>query len=227
MGDLTDVEMCSDRPRVRRRRRIGMTAVAVVALAFAPIACSSDDSSSGESADSTEAPADTGGGATDPTDPSDDTGGDDDPVASDEPITSEDICAAVTTEMVATATGLEITGSEPYEGSTPQCSYSYPSENGPDSSFTIAATRYTEDDAQTIEEAFDGAVEINVATAGGDQAEQTEVEAGDQAVIISSDILTTGMVRIGNVMATAILPPDTVTTEQYEATLVALADAFA
>lgn len=219
MDELVNIGSGAGRRAAHRRRRVGWAALAVVALAFAPVACSSD------SGDDTTA-ASTGGDGTTPdgsTGDSGDTGSGDEEVQ----LTSEDICAAVTAEIVAEATGLEITGTEPDDGSTTQCSYSFTSENGPDSSFSIAATRYLESDAQTIEEAYDGAVQVNTTTAGqvGEVAE-VPVEAGDEAVILSSEILIVGILRVDNVMAQVIPVPGSFGEAEHETLLVAIADAL-
>ncbi len=145
---------------------------------------------------------------------------------SGESLTSEDICRAVPPELVADATGLIITGTEPSDGSTPQCAYTYPSPNGPDSNLTVAASRYTEDGAPSIDAAYESAVAINLSTAGAD-ATQTSIDSGDEAVFISGSVLALGVLRVGDVLVTSIVPPDTIDAERYEALLVALGEAFA
>ncbi len=220
--------------QVGRRRRRVVAALLALTVAVGGTACgddSSDDEGSsttaavtGDGADAAAEPGVTEPGDVEPGDVEDAGGGS---AGADTEVTSEEICAAVTPEAVAEASGLEITGAEPSEGSTPQCAYSYPSENGPDSTLTVAASRYTDSDAASIEEAFDGAVQVNVTTAGGPEAEQTEVAAGDEAVLISGPALDLGVLRVGNVLASLIVPPGAVTAAQTEALMVAIGDAFA
>ena len=212
----------------RWRRPLVMGAI-LLFLAGAS-ACSSDPSSEPEPETTTvtEPAAATSTEVTDE-EPDDESSDDapDDETADDTPITSEDICSTLTAAMVVDASGVQINEAIPSDSSTPQCSYTYPSENGPDSNLTVAATRYTAADAQSSETAYDSAVRINLSTAGGNEAEQVEVDAGDEAVVISGVSLDLGVLRVGSVLASLIVPPDVMTPAQAEALMVAIGEAFA
>lgn len=225
----------------RRRLRFAGVLLAALLVGVGGVACS-DDSSDDADVTTTVAGADDGDSPDDGGSTPDDGGStpDDEGESPDDEgdgnegegegdgdgeITSEEICAAVSTDAIAEATGLEVTGAEPSDGSTPQCAYTYVSPNGPDSNLTVAATRYTDSDAQSIEQAFDSAVQINLATVGGD-AEQTEVDAGDEAVILTGPVLTMGVLRVGDILASLIVAPDTLTPDQTEATMVAIGAGF-
>ncbi len=210
-------------PTSQRRRQVAIGALVAVVMATGAGACSSDDSPAAERPSTTV--AETDDDATASTTTTDDDTDDDD--TDEAALTAEDICEAVPADTVAEATGLEITEATASTSSTPQCAYSFVSENGPDSNLTVAASRYTSSDAQSIEQAFDGAVQINIATAGGTSVEQTEVDAGDEAIILSGTVLDLGVLRVGNVLVSVIVPPGAVTPAQTESLMVAIGDGFA
>ena len=224
MEQFDDPHARVDVPSGFRGRQVTIGVLLALLLGAGAVACSSD--SSDEASDSTPvtAAADAGDATTD--DAADDEGDSGDG-ASEEALTSEDICGMLTAEAVAEASGLTVTEAVPSESSTPQCAYQYTSENGPDSNLTVAASRYTSSDAQSIEQAFDGAVEINISTAGGTDVETIDIDAGDEAVILSGVALDLGVLRVGNVLASLIVPPDAITPDQAESLMVVIGNAFA
>jgi hypothetical protein len=204
------------------RRHVALAALVAVVLTLGAVSCGDDSSSDDSSADTnTLATSDDTGDDTEES-------GDDTEEATDgddAELTAEDICSMLTGDAVTDATGLEITEVEASESSTPQCAYNFSSENGPDSNLTVAATRYTSSDAP-LEDAFASVVDVNLSVAGGTDVEQTDVDAGDEAVILSGTGLDLGILRVGNVLATLIVPKDTLTPDQNEALMVAIGNAF-
>jgi hypothetical protein len=209
---------------VSKRVRTALPALRVLGLVLVlgTAGCGGDSSGSdsGTNNQATE--------STQPTDPSPDTGaGPETSAAGSDPggITSEDICTAVSLDAVAQATGLNITGTEASESSTPQCAYTYSTGTGPDSNLTVAASRYTDADAQTIEQAFDGAITGNMGMVGSD-ADKIEVDAGDEAVFVSGSLLSVGVLRTGDTLVSVIVPPGAVSDESFESLMQVAGTAF-
>lgn len=145
----------------------------------------------------------------------------------DAALTSEAICSSITVESVAEATALDITGLEPSESSTPQCSINYSTGDGPDSNITVAATRVTESDRESMSDAYDSAVRINRAAAGGDDASEHDLDAGDEAVHISGNGMDLGVMRVDSTLVTVIVPADAISADRFESLMATLGQAFA
>ncbi|GIU86837.1 MAG: hypothetical protein KatS3mg009_1352 [Acidimicrobiia bacterium] len=182
----------------------------------APAADDAATTTTGEAPAPTDAPSDTTGDTTGDTA---DGGAGDGAV-----LTGADVCAAVTADAVAAATGLEITGAEAPERDTPQCSYTY-GDAGPSSNLTIAWMRPDEDlGGRAGTDGFAYVVELNRALATD---EEVELDAGDEAVRLTGSGLHLGVVRVGDRVFTVTVPAADAGPEAADALVGAVAQAFA
>lgn len=192
---------------------------AIVPLAvLSLVACGDDDSppaddsigdeSSGDASDGDVSDGDT------LTDPSEPTGGDGALTTLD----AQDICDAVTADIVADALGTEVESAEPSTSGTQQCAYVY----GGGSNVTVASLSADEVGGAGGDAAFDRVLEINRSVAGGTDVDEAEVDAGDRAVRLTGGSLHLGIVSVDDLLLTVIAPPADFDAEQFEALLVAV-----
>jgi hypothetical protein len=209
--------------RTASRLGIGLLVVASVLTA----GCSSDgdgdgtttsttiasDGSTAPTADSTTTSTD---GSTEPVD-----GGDGSLAA----LTAAEICASITVDAVAEATGLDVTGSEPADQSTPQCSYAYTNPSGATSNLTVASMRPEDVGDRSVSEAYEYVVDLNRSLTSGAELEEATPDAGDQAVRLSGASLHLGIVAVDDLVLTILVPAGDVEGQAADALVVAVADA--
>lgn len=209
--------------RTSSRLGIGLLLVASVLTA----GCSSDGDGEGGTTTSTTIASD---GSTAPTDGSTtSTDGSPGPVdGEDRPLaalTAAEICASLTADAVAEATGLDVTGAEPADQSTPQCSYAYPSPSGATSNLTVASMRPEDVGDRPVAEAFAYVVDLNRSLTSGADLEEATPAAGDQAVRLSGASLHLGIVAVDDHVLTILVPAGDIEGPAADALVVAVADA--
>ncbi len=151
---------------------------------------------------------------------------DDDSDSELEVLEAEEICDAVTAEIVGDATGLEVSQAEISTSSTPQCSYLYETDTGGTSNITVASLSPDDVGGSSGDEAFDQVLEINRTVAGGTDVDEAEIDAGDRAVRLAGQALSLGIVSSGGHLVTIIVPVD-IETDAVDALIAAVADAVA
>jgi hypothetical protein len=187
-----------------RSRLLRATLLSLAAGTLLLAACGGDDSGDAGSDDptTTAAPDDTSGSV----DQGDDGG---EPSQSElEALDAQAICDAVTADIVGDALGLEVTSADTSEMSTPQCSYLFDSGSGGQSNITIASMRPEDVGDATGDEGFDYIVRVNRGVAAGTEVEETEIDAGEHALLISGEALQLGVLQAGNHILTFIVPTD-------------------
>lgn len=192
--------------------RLAVTTFVLAALALT--ACGSDDGST----PATSPPA---AAATSPTDATNTT----DPDAGFTPLTGAQICDRLTVDTVAADTGLDVTNAVPDDSGTPQCAYDYVNSTGGISNLTVASMRPEDVGDLSGSEAFDYVVQINKSIAGDDVDEQ-EVSAGDDAVRLSGETLHLGVLQVGDQILTLIVPADAAKTDAVDSLISTMATAL-
>jgi hypothetical protein len=195
------------------------TAVATVLLA----GCSSDDDSSDASVDTVTQVTDVATG--EPPTPGSAPGGDSLPTPPGATLTGTQICERLAAASVAADLGLETTIAVPADSGTPQCAYEYPSGAGGTSNLTVAAMRPEDVGGASGEAAFDLVLEINRAVVGEGAEEQT-INAGDNAVRLSSPALHVGIVQVGDGVYTLIVPAADAEPESIDQLIATMAAAL-
>lgn len=175
-----------------------LLALPALLLVLALTACSDDGDDTAGDPDSTTTVAG-----------DDASGSDGEPSQSElEALDSQAICDAITAEIVGEALGLEVTSADRSDSSTPQCSYLFDSGSGGQSNITIASMRPDDVGDLSGDEAFEYVASVNRQVAAGTDVEETELDAGENALLISGEALQLGVLQTGNHVLTFIVPLD-------------------
>jgi hypothetical protein len=175
-----------------------------VALVAALAACGSDS----ESGDSGADVAPSGSAAVVPADTLATSDSDTVTIADDTALmalTAEEICERLPFDSVGAALGLDVGLGEPSAMDTPQCSYTYGSEDTT-ANVTVASMRPEDVGGRSAREAYGYVVEINRSIAGVTDVEEVELDAGNGAVRISGPALHLGVVQVGDRVLTVVVP---------------------
>jgi len=129
-------------------------------------------------------------------------------------LTGREICDTLTADTVSAALAVTVDSAEPVEDGTPQCSYSYTTDDGVLATATVAVQR-SEDDlgGRSGTEAYEYVLELNRDLASGDLASGSEITetpinvAGQGAVLSPPDTdgLHFGVVEVGGRVITTIV----------------------
>lgn len=111
-------------------------------------------------------------------------------------LTSAQVCDLVPATNVAAALGVPSVEQEAVATSTPQCSYTFPSV-GTTNNVVLAVMRDADVGGRTGSDAFEYAVSINRALAGGGADEREVPNLGDQAVFMAGDSVRLLIVQAG------------------------------
>lgn len=122
-------------------------------------------------------------------------------------LTGEQICERLTLASVSADLGQKVTAAVPDDTVTPQCTYEYTNDDDVRTTLTVAAMRPIDVEGATGADAFEYTVSANRSIAGED-AEEQEIDAGDEAVRLTGPLLHLGIVRIGDHVYTVIVPVD-------------------
>lgn len=173
---------------------------------------SDDGSTSGSPRDR---PSTTAGSAENPASPAtpDAAGGADTPptpgadaTAGATALTAEEICTRVPAARVAAALGVGSVEPRRSDSETPQCAYAFEGRDGVRSNATIAILRPDGDmGGRRGAGAFEHVVTSNRAAVGDRPMEETPLDIGDQAVLMTTDRLHFGVVQFGPRIVTTIV----------------------
>ena len=121
-------------------------------------------------------------------------------------LTSEEICARVPAARVAAALGIGSVEPRRSESSTPQCAYAFEGPDGVGSNATIAALHPDGDlGGRRGADAFDHVVTSNRAAVGDRPLDETRLDVGDQAVLMTTDRLHFAVVQFGPRIVTTLV----------------------
>ena len=199
--------------------------VGSVALVVAVAGCGSDKQSASPSNVATSVVASIAQGTVAPSVTSSETG---EPAEITAALTGAEICQLLPAVDVGEALAFEVSDAVADDTSTPQCAYHYTRADGTFDNVAVAALRSVEDlGGRTGKDAFDYVVEINRGFAAGTEVTETEISAGDGAIVLVGESLNFGVIDVGGRVVTIIVSTKDATGPTVEALVSATALALA
>lgn len=134
-------------------------------------------------------------------------------------VTSEEICAALDGDEVGDAIDIDVTATQP---SKPGCSYSFGSADGTTySSVVVGATNGVGAGAD-LAEGFEFILDANRAVGG--KAEESEVDAGDRAVLLDGDDIDVAVLAVDGHLLTVTVGDKAISATKVANLLKVVAD---